>query len=72
MRNALANKLWVFKYRMGLFVFRWVIDEDDDIGLQICRIVTLVKYKEMTIIYWRKRVKFSDAPKYVNIDSRGL
>jgi hypothetical protein len=43
-------------------IFRWVKDKDGDIGLQIFGILTFIKYKTSTLIYWFKA--FDDADKW--------
>lgn len=50
---------WQFTHSM----VRWVQDEDGDIGVRILWIVTLVKYKQSTLVHWFKR--YPDAPKRV-------
>lgn len=51
------------EYKMTHAAFRWVMDEDGDIGIEIFRLVTLLKYKEHTIIKFGK--KYENAPKYI-------
>lgn len=49
--------MWSYKFRH--WFFRWIVDVDGDVGLTLCGgLVTFVKYKEHTIVYWWK--KFSD------------
>jgi hypothetical protein len=48
------------RYRLRHFIFRWVEDEDGDIGLQFFGIVTFVKYKEHTLVYWFGNFKIAD------------
>lgn len=44
-------------------MFKWVKDEDCDIGLSLFfGLVTFVKYKDTTLIYWFK--SYDLAPKY--------
>lgn len=50
------------KFRVS--IFRWVQDEDGDIGLEVFGLITFLKYKENTIIELFKRYK--KAPKYVS------
>ncbi len=45
--------------------FRWVQDEEGDIGVEIFGVVSFVKYKDSTIIIWF--ATYADAPKYVEI-----
>lgn len=47
---------------------RWIVDNEDDIGLTFWNIITFVKYKEHTLIHFFK--KFRDAPKYVHASKR--
>ncbi len=44
---------------------RWIIDSEGDIGLSFWGIITFIKYKDSTIIYWFKR--FRTAPRYTHI-----
>lgn len=44
-------------------ILKWVQDEEGDIGLRILWIVTLIKYKESTIVEWFK--DYPQAPKRV-------
>lgn len=53
----------LMKYRIQRKLFRWVSDNDGDIGICIAGLVTLVKYKEMTIVHFGK-CKFGDAEKW--------
>lgn len=49
-------------------LFRWVIDDEGDIGLQVCGSITLIKYKDSTIVYWPWHgVSFYDAPRRIEI-----
>jgi hypothetical protein len=43
-------------------LFRWVKDDEGDIGIEIFGVLTLIKYKYSTIVYWFKR--FDNADKY--------
>lgn len=60
------STMWL---RLFLFVFHWVQDEDGDIGLQFFRLITFVKYKEHTLVYFGRKNSFrknwKPAPKYV-------
>lgn len=49
---------------MKEWVFRWVLDEEGDIGLLLFQRILLVKYKEHTIIRWASR-NFRDAPRFM-------
>lgn len=42
-------------FKLKLKCFKWIKDESGDIGITLFGIVTLLKYKEMTIIYWFKK-----------------
>jgi len=53
----------VMWFRLRLFMFRWVQDNEGDIGLEFFRLITFIKYKECTLIYIGKN--FEPAPKYV-------
>lgn len=44
--------------------FRWILDDDGDIGLCFFNIFTLIKYKHAVIFVWGGG-KFEDAPKYL-------
>ena len=59
---------WSFSIRQRLF--RWVQDEDGDVGLQIAGIVTFIKYKDMAIVYWFK--KFERAGKWQGYESPSI
>lgn len=51
---------------MKNWLFRWVVDSDGDIGLQIARILTVTKYKNGSIINWIwDKEEFNPAPKYL-------
>lgn len=63
MIKKLRQKLEMAEYKMTHAAFRWVMDEDGDIGIEIFRLVTLLKYKEHTIIKFGK--KYENAPKYI-------
>lgn len=52
----------LLSYKIRRSIFRWVQDEEGDIGLEIFGIVSFVKYKEGTIVHWFK--KFNNAEKY--------
>ena len=42
---------------------RWIVDEDGDIGISFYNILTLIKYKDSTIVIWFK--KYPTAPKHL-------
>jgi len=46
------TKLYLIWFRIKLLVFRWVTDDEWDVGLQLFRCVTFIKYKDCTLIYW--------------------
>jgi len=60
---TLKEKLEILKYKLEHKALRWVQDEEGDLGLEILGVVTLVKYKEHTIVKWFKN--YERAPKYV-------
>lgn len=41
--------LW--KYRVGVWAFRWVSDNEGDIGFCLLGLITFIKYKEVTLVY---------------------
>lgn len=58
-REKMMQSLSILKHK----AFRWVRDEDEDIGLEILGFITLVKYKNHTIIELFKN--HPNAEKYV-------
>lgn len=44
-------------------MFRWVMDNEGDVGLEIAGVVTLLKYKRGTLVLWFARLP--NAPKFV-------
>jgi hypothetical protein len=46
---------------------RWVQDADGNIGLELFKILSLIKYKKRTLMVWF--VKLQDAPLYVSAAS---
>ncbi len=44
-----VNIMW---HRFKTWAFRWVQDTDGDLGLQVFRVVTFIKYKDSTLVYW--------------------
>ncbi len=49
--------------------FRWVVDEDGDIGIEVLRMVTLIKYKHSTLIVFGWKT-YRDAPKRIHENCR--
>lgn len=49
-----------FKYKLNRWMFKWVSDEDGDIGIQIFGVITFIKYKESTLIYLGKKYQPAD------------
>lgn len=45
------------RYQVSERVFRWVEDEDGDVGLEVFGLVTFVKYKHSTIVGWKRHYK---------------
>lgn len=60
---GIKDKLQVMRYRIGRKLFRWVQDDEGDLGVTLFGVVTLIKYKGSTIIKWWAR--YEDAPKYI-------
>ena len=55
------NSKWaIFNYRFSHWMFKWVKDEDGDIGLQIMGVITFIKYKESTLIYFFRNFEGAD------------
>ena len=46
-------------------LFKWYIDEDNDIVLSIGNIIHITKYKDSTIISFGKRSDLKPAPTYI-------
>ena len=44
--------MMTLRYRFTHWFFRWVMDTDGDLGLQVAGVVTFIKYKEHTCVYW--------------------
>jgi hypothetical protein len=61
--------MWpVWRWQFTHSAFKWVQDEDGDIGIRILWVLTLIKYKQSTMWHWFKRMP--EAPKRVaGIDS---
>lgn len=59
-RATLALK----KYQFVHWLFQWKQDDDGDIAFVIANIITFVKYKEHTMIYFGRNT-MKHAPKYV-------
>lgn len=67
MKTWLLVKLSLFRFKLSMKVFKWVQDEDGDVGLQVCGLVTFIKYKDMTVILWgrKKQRELVSAPRWV-------
>jgi len=51
-----------YGYKIRHAMFKWVTDNDGDVGLQIFGVLTIIKYKEHAIFEWFKR--YPDAGRY--------
>lgn len=66
-------QLWtpsMVSYRLRRVLFRWVMDTEGDIGLELFRILSFIKYKESTVLKWN--AKYSDAPKRITRTIPGI
>lgn len=45
-------------------MFRWIVDEEGDIGLEICRVLKIFKYKHSALMELNLK-RYERAPKYV-------
>ncbi len=46
----MITKLWTLKYRLKHWFFQWKQDDEGDIALVVANLLTLLKYKEHTIV----------------------
>lgn len=66
------TKLWakgvlpMARLRFSMWAFKWVMDEEYDIGIQLFGCLTLLKYKQSTLFLWNK--KYPAAPKRLLLD----
>jgi hypothetical protein len=63
--KAIRNTVRIQWYLFIHWFFQWTVDEDNAITLTVMGRLNLTKYKEHTIVKWKKG--FKRAPRYVEL-----
>lgn len=53
-----------YRYRLSHWCFKWISDDDGDVGIRLFGFLYLIKYKEHTVIKLGSPNKYDEAGKW--------